>query len=67
VNGAFDKLAPALRERIETLLAGELATGLVNIGPDSSHHAFFTRKLCLLLDPHGPTFRPADHCVISAA
>ena len=67
VNGAFDKLAPASRERIETLLAGELATGLVNIGPDSSHHAFFTRKLCLILDPHGPTFRPADHCVISAA
>jgi len=67
VNGAFDKLAPASRERIETLLAGELATGLVNIGPDSSHHAFFTRKLCLILDPRGPTFRPADHCVISAA
>ena len=67
VNGAFDKLAPASRERIETLLASELATGLVNIGPDSSHNAFFTRKLCLILDPHGPTFRPADHCVISAA
>jgi hypothetical protein len=28
---------------------------------------FYTRKLRLVLDPHGPTFRPADHCVIPAA
>jgi vitamin B12/bleomycin/antimicrobial peptide transport system ATP-binding/permease protein len=67
VNGAFDKLEPAARERIETLLAGELVTGLVNIGPDSSREGFFTRKLRLVTDPQGPAFRPADHCVIPAA
>ena len=64
VNGAFDKLAPAARERIETLLARERVTGLVNIGPDSSQAGFFTRKLRLVTDPQGPTFRPADHCVL---
>ena len=66
VNGAFDKLEPAARQRIETLLARELVTGLVNIGPDSSREGFFTRKLRLVTDPQGPTFSPADHCVIPA-
>jgi vitamin B12/bleomycin/antimicrobial peptide transport system ATP-binding/permease protein len=67
VNGAFDKLEPAARERIETRLAREPVTGLVNIGPDSPQEGFFTRKLRLVADPQGPSFRPADHCVIAAA
>ena len=67
IDGTFDKLDPASRRRIETLLAGELATGVLNIGPVSAEGGFFTRKLRLVLDPHGPTFRPADHCVIPAA
>jgi putative ATP-binding cassette transporter len=36
MDGALDKLEPALRRRIEALLAGEPNTALVNIGPDSS-------------------------------
>jgi len=67
MDGALDKLEPALRRRIEALLAGEPNTGLVNIGPDSSQEGFITRRLRLVTNPHGATFRPADYCLIPAA
>jgi putative ATP-binding cassette transporter len=66
VDGAFDRLDPGLRGRIEALLAAEPAGGLVNIGQDSSQEGFFTRKLHLVTDPHGVTFRPQDYCLISS-
>jgi putative ATP-binding cassette transporter len=66
MDGALDKLEPALRRRIEALLA-ELGTGLVNIGPDSAQDGFVTRKLRLVTDPQGATFRPVDHFMASAA
>jgi putative ATP-binding cassette transporter len=66
MDGALDKLEPALRRRIEALLA-ELGTGLVNIGPDSVQDGSVTRRLRLVTDPHGASFRPADHFMASAA
>ena len=66
MDGALDKLGPALRRRIEALLA-ELGTGVVNIGPDSAQDGLVARRLRLVTDPHGATFRPADHFMASAA
>jgi vitamin B12/bleomycin/antimicrobial peptide transport system ATP-binding/permease protein len=67
IDGALDKLEPALRRRIEAFLAGDPDTGLVNIGADSSQDGFITRRLRLVTDPQGATFRPAEHCLIPAA
>jgi vitamin B12/bleomycin/antimicrobial peptide transport system ATP-binding/permease protein len=68
VNGAFDALDPASRERIEALFAGALSdVGLVDIGQDRTDVGFFTRRLHLVTDPNGPTFTPAEHCVSAAA
>jgi len=67
MDGALDKLEPGLRRRIEALLAGDPDTGLVNIGPDSSPEGFITRRLRLVTDPQGATFRLADHCLIPTA
>jgi len=67
MDGALDRLEPAVRRRIEALLASELATGLVNIGSDTSQDGFITRRLHLVTDPQGAAFRPADHCLIPAA
>jgi ABC-type uncharacterized transport system fused permease/ATPase subunit len=67
IDGALDKLEPALRRRIEAFLAGDPDTGLVNIGADSSQDGFITRRLRLVTDPPGATFRPAEHCLIPAA
>ena len=64
VNGAFDALDAASRGRIEALFAGPFSdVGLIDIGQDCAHDGFFARKLHLVTDPDGPTFRPADHCV----
>jgi putative ATP-binding cassette transporter len=64
VNGAFDALDPASRGRIEALFSGPFSdVGLVDIGRDRAHDGFFKRKLRLITDPNGPTFRPGDHCV----
>jgi hypothetical protein len=52
---------------MEALLAEHTAAGVVNIGQDSAQHGFFTRKLRLVMDPHGPTFRPSDDPVILSA
>jgi putative ATP-binding cassette transporter len=66
MDGALGKLQPDLRRRIEALL-GELGTTVVNIGPDSSQEGFITRRLRLVTDPHGATFRPAEHCLTPIA
>jgi len=66
MDGALGKLQPDLRRRIEALL-GELGTSVVNIGPDSSQEGFITRRLRLVTDPHGATFRPAEHCLTPIA
>ena len=66
-NGVFDELDVGLRPQIQALFAGPLAeVGLVNIGQDGTDDRFFTRKVRLVTDSHGPTFRPADFCAISA-
>ena len=68
VNGALDALEPASRSRIEALLAGSLAdVGLIAIGKETAPDGVFKRKLRLVTDSRGPTFRPADHCAIPAA
>ena len=68
VNGAFDALDPASRARIEALFMGPLSDlGLVDIGQDSAQNGFFKRKLHLVIDAAGPTFRLADHCANAAA
>jgi putative ATP-binding cassette transporter len=67
IDGALDRLDDSLRRRIETLLTGELAGGLVNIGQDSAREGFFTRKLHLVPDPRGAIFNPADYFVIGSA
>jgi len=65
MDGALGKLEPGLRRRIEALLK-ERGTSLVNIGPNTSEDGFITRRLLLVTDPQGATFRPADHCPIGA-
>ena len=67
VYGALDELDPATRERIEQLLAGSLSDmSLVDIGQDTAPDGFFKRKLRLVTDSRGETFRPADHCEVPA-
>jgi len=67
VNGTFEQLDESTRSEVEALFAGPLAgIGLIRIGQDSVN-PFFTRKLRLVTDPHGPTFSPAEHCVMPAA
>jgi putative ATP-binding cassette transporter len=68
VNGAFDALDPAARGRIEALFAGPLSeVGLVHIGQETAQDGFFKRKLHLVTDPSGPTFRLVDHCATDSA
>ncbi|HXW73899.1 MAG TPA: ABC transporter ATP-binding protein/permease [Steroidobacteraceae bacterium] len=66
VNGAFEQLDASTRSVVEALFAGPLAgIGLIRISQDGEN-PFFTRKLRLVTDPHGPTFNPADHCAMPA-
>jgi putative ATP-binding cassette transporter len=59
VNGAFDALDSAARERIEALLRGPFSdVGLIDIGQDRAQDGFFKHKLHLINDPNGPKFRP---------
>ena len=68
VNGAFDALDPVSRARIEALFGGPLSdVGLVDIGEETAQNGFFKRKLHLVTDPNGPTFRLVDHCVSAPA
>jgi putative ATP-binding cassette transporter len=67
VNGAFDALDPASRRRIEAFFTGPFSdVGIVDIGQDRDQNGFFKRKLHLVTDPDGPTFRPAEHSVSPA-
>lgn len=68
VYGALDELDPATRQRIEELLTDRLAdTSVVDIGQDNAPDGFFKRKLRLVTDSRGETFRPADHCEMPVA
>ena len=60
MNDALDELDPASRERIETLLAGELVDiGVINIAHGDVDGDVFPRSLRLLRDEQGPTLDPA--------
>jgi vitamin B12/bleomycin/antimicrobial peptide transport system ATP-binding/permease protein len=66
--GALDELDPDSRSRIEALLASSLSdVSLIAIGQDAAPGGLFKRKLRLVTDSHGPTFRPADHCAVPTA
>lgn len=59
LDGALEVLDFESRRRIETLITNELADiGLLSIGQDRPEESFFRRKLRLVIDPHGPAFRP---------
>jgi vitamin B12/bleomycin/antimicrobial peptide transport system ATP-binding/permease protein len=59
-NDALDVLDPESRARIRALFAGELTDiGIVNIGHDQPESGFYHRKLHLVTDPLGQTFKPA--------
>src|SRR5271166_2581087 len=59
VNDALDVLDPPSRMRITALFAGELAdVGIINIGQDVPDSGVYDRKLQLVTDPLGQTFRP---------
>jgi len=60
VHDALDVLEPESRKRIRALFAGEFADlGVLNIGHDQPEGEFYVRKLGLVMDPLGPTFKPA--------
>jgi putative ATP-binding cassette transporter len=57
VNDAFDVLDPESRMRMRALFTGEFADiGFINIGHEIESDV---RKLHLVMDPQGPTFKPA--------
>jgi len=59
VNDALDVLDPGSRVRIRGLFTGELAdVGVINIGHDQPDIGFYRRRLHLVTDPLGQTFRP---------
>jgi vitamin B12/bleomycin/antimicrobial peptide transport system ATP-binding/permease protein len=59
VHDALDVLDPESRTRIRALLAREFAdAGLINIGHDQPESRIYNRKLRLVTDPRGQTFRP---------
>ena len=67
VNGAFDALDSVSRYRIEALFAGPFSdVGLVDIGQETARDGFYKRKLHLVTDSDGPTFRLVDHCMSAA-
>jgi putative ATP-binding cassette transporter len=66
MNGGLDLLDSVSRGRIEAIFTDKLATvGVIDVGEDSAARVFFTRKLGLVTDPHGPTFGPADQRAIA--
>jgi putative ATP-binding cassette transporter len=67
MNGGLDVLDSVSRGRIEAIFTGKLAAvGVIDVGEDSAARVFFTRKLGLVTDPHGPTFGPADQSAIAS-
>jgi vitamin B12/bleomycin/antimicrobial peptide transport system ATP-binding/permease protein len=60
VNDAFDVLDPESRMRMRALFTGEFADiGFIYIGHDQAESDIYVRKLHLVMDPQGPTFKPA--------
>ena len=60
VNDALDVLDPKSRMRIRALFTGEFAdVGIINIGHDLPESGIYVRKLHLVMDPLGLTFKPA--------
>ena len=61
IDDALDVFDPGSRRRIEAIFVGQLAdVGVINIGNDENESGFFTRRLQLVNDPNGLTFKPAD-------
>ena len=61
IDDALEVFDLASRRRIEAIFVGQLANvGIINIGNDENDSGFFTRRLQLVNDPNGPTFKPAD-------
>ena len=59
LNDALDVLDPESRTRIEALFARELVdVGIINIGHDQPESGLYVRKLHLVMDPLGLTFKP---------
>jgi vitamin B12/bleomycin/antimicrobial peptide transport system ATP-binding/permease protein len=67
-NGAFDVLDPASRARVEAVFERELKeVGVLSIGQERPDDTFFSRRLRLIIDPKGPTFRPAEQQAVPAS
>jgi putative ATP-binding cassette transporter len=65
VNGAFEILDPDSRQRVEGLFAGELAgVGIIDVAKDRELETFLTRRVQLVTDPKGPSFRPTERLAI---
>ena len=61
VHDALDVLDPKSRMRIRALFAHEFAdVGIINIGHDQPETGIYHRKLHLVTDPLGLTFKPAQ-------
>jgi vitamin B12/bleomycin/antimicrobial peptide transport system ATP-binding/permease protein len=59
VNDALDVLDPESRARIRALMANEYADiGIINIGHDQPESDIYHRRLHIVMDPLGATFRP---------
>jgi putative ATP-binding cassette transporter len=68
MNGAFDAVDPTSRRRIEALFTGELAAvGVIDVAMSTNDDGFFTRRMKLLTDPRGPTFRPGERLATASA
>jgi len=66
LNGALEVLDAESRRRFEALFQGELADiGVIDIGKERQHEAFFARRVQLMTDPQGPTFSPSDRLATS--
>jgi putative ATP-binding cassette transporter len=68
VHDALDVLEPESRVRIRALFTGEFAdVGIINIGHDLPDEGIYVRKLQLVMDPLGSTFKPAHEHKIPEA
>ena len=62
---AFEILDPDSRHRVEALFAGELAgVGIIDVAKDRELETFLTRRVQLVTDPKGPSFRPTERLAI---
>jgi putative ATP-binding cassette transporter len=66
MNGALDALDRVSRRRIEAIFAGDLVdVGIISIGRHDTDSGLFARRLHLVVDPSGPTFKPTPKPEIS--